>query len=241
MTAGPAATVRIHDDPQVHVANESLPFKPRRLTPSERNRRELFVYFSPRNNRVVTIATILNLAIALRFEFDPSIVAYVERPRRMALTPKQDIDISFWTRNRAGEERYWLAIPNAGTMGSTSGTVSIRDRDALDEAAARHDLALSYLTEREMASNLGQCAIAFELLPHVWAHRRLTSRSVVREHILGHLANSSCTTLDQLFKLIDYPHDSIRAVVAAMVHDGTLNLVNYVAGNAAVTLEVRRA
>lgn len=34
-------------------------------------------------------------------------MAYVERPRRMALSPKQDIDMSFWTRNRAGEERYY--------------------------------------------------------------------------------------------------------------------------------------
>ena len=241
MTAGTAATVRVDTDATAHAADVSLPFQPRRLTPSERSRRELFVFLSPRNNRVVTVATILHLAIALRFEFDPSLVAYVERPRRMALSPKQDVDISFWTRDRSGQERHYLAIPNAGTMGSTSGTVSIRDREALDEAAARHDLQLSYLTERELTSELGQYAIAIELLPHVWAHRRLASRSIVRERILGHLANSSCATLDQLFKLIDFPHDSVRAVVAAMVHDGSLSLVNYVAGNAVVSLEVRRA
>jgi hypothetical protein len=126
-------------------------------------------------------------------------------------------------------------------MSSTSGTVSIRDREVLDEAAARHDLQLSYLTEREVTSDLGTCAIAFELLPHVWACRRLQSRTYVRQHILGHLANNTATTLEQLFKLVEYPHDSIRAVVAAMVHDGTLRLVNYVAGNPTVTLEVRRA
>lgn len=241
MTAGTAATRRDTTDSKANYVNASLPYTPRRLTPSERSRRELFVFHSPRNNRLVTVATILHLAIALRFEFDPSLSSYVERPRRIALSPKQDIDISFWTRDQSGQERFYLAIPNAGTMGSTSGTVSIRDRQSLDEAASRHDLQLTYLTEREMTSDLGRCAIAFELLPHVWASQRQASRSVVRSHILGHLTNNSCTTLDQLFKLIQFPQDSIRAVVAAMIHDGTLNLVNYVAGNPVVTLEVRRA
>lgn len=240
MTAGTAAT-RVEADADVHAANPTLPYQPRKLTRSERNRREVFVFHSPRNNRVVTIAELLNLAIALRFEFDPTLVAYVERPRRIALSPKQDIDLSFWTRNRAGEERYYLAIPNAGTMGSTSGTVSIRDREQLDEAAARHNLHLHYLTEREMVSNLAQCAVAFELLPHVWAYNRLVSRSVIREHINTFLLNNPRTTLAQLLELLDFPADSVRAVVAAMVHDGTLSLVDYVAGNATVTMEVRRA
>ena len=240
MTAGHAAT-RVEADAESHATDASLPYTPRRLRPSERSHRELFVFHSPRNRRVVTVAHILHLAIALRFEFDPSLVAYVERPRRMALSAKQDIDISFWTRNRAGEERYYLAIPNSGTMGSTSGTVSIRDREALDEAAARHDLQLSYLTEREMTSSIAQCAIAFELLPHVWAHSRLVSRSVIRERINGHLANTPRSTLAQLLELLDFPADSVRAVVAAMIHDGSLQLVDYVAGNATVTVEVRRA
>lgn len=241
MTAGTASSARVDDAAQAHATDTSLPFQPRRLTRSERSRRELFVYDSPRNDRIVSVTTILNLAIALRFEFDWSIVAYVERPRRIALSGKQEIDISYWTRNRAGDEHYHLAIPNAGTMGSTSGTVSIRDRDALDEAAARHDLQLSYVTEREVISDLGTCAIAFELLPHVWAYRRLISRSIIRDRILRHLANSHCTTLDHLFSLIEHPRDSIRAVVAAMVHDGTLILINYAAGDTSVTLEVRRA
>ena len=240
MTAGASAT-RVEADAEQHAANMSLPYQPRRLTRSERNRREIFVFHSPRNRRVVTLADMLHLAIALRFEFDPSLVSFIERPRRIALSPRQDIDISFWTRDRAGEERYYLAIPNAGTTGSTSGLVSVRDREALDEAAARHDLRLSYLAEREVASSIAQCAIAFELLPHVWAYSRLVSRSVIRARIDGHLANSPRTTLAQLLKLLDFPPDSIRAVVAAMIHDGTLALVDYVAGNATVTVEVRRA
>lgn len=240
MTAGTAAT-RVEADADTHATNASLPFKPRLLTRSERYRREIFVFHSPRNNRVVTVAEMLHLAIALQFEFNPNLVAYVERPRRIALSPRQGIDISFWTRSRTGEEHYHLAIPNAGTMGSTSGTVSIRDREKLDEAAVRHDLQLSFITEREMITAIANCAMAFELLPHVWAYSRLVSRSLIRAEINAHLLNNPRTTLAQLLQLLQFPPDSIRAVVAAMVHDGTLSLVDYVAGNATVTLEVRRA
>ena len=241
MTAGSAATARVDADAHVHAVDPTLPFQSRRLSPSERSHRVLFSYYSPRNRRVVTVAHILHLAIALRFEFDPSLVAYVERPRRIALSPKQEIDISFWTRNRAGEERYFLAITNSGTMGSTSGTVSIRDQDMLDEAAARHTLQLSYITEREMTSAVAQCAIALELLPHVQAYTRLHSRSLIRERINAHLQNSPRTTLAQLLQLLDSPPDSVKAVVAGMIHGGSLKLVEYVAGNATVTVEVCRA
>ncbi len=240
MTAGSAAT-RVEADAETHSINASLPYKPRLLTRSERNRREIHVFYSPRNNRVVTVAEILHLAIALQFEFNPDLVAYLERPRRMALSPRQDIDISFWTRSRTGEERYYLAIPNAGTIGSSSGTVSIRDRDKLDEAAARHDLQLNYITERDMISAIADCAVAFELLPHVWAYRRLLSRSLIRAEIKALLLNNPRTTLAQLLHLLPFPPDSIRAVVAAMVHDGSLRLVDYIAGNAVVTLEVGHA
>ncbi len=240
MTAGTAAT-RTEADAEVHAINASLPFTSRLLTRSERNRREIFVFHSPRNNRVVTVAELLHLAIALQFEFNPSLVAYVERPRRIALSPRQDIDISFWTRDRAGNEHYYLAVPNAGTMGSTSGTVSIKERDKLDDAAARHDLQLTYITEREMITAIANCTMAFELLPHVWAYSRLVSRTLIRAEINAHLLNNPRTTLAQLLQLLKFPPDSVRAVVAAMVHDGSLSLVEYVAGNATVTLEVRRA
>ena len=240
MTAGSAAIARPLTVP-VPPDHSPLPFKPRRLSVGERSRRELFVFHSPRNRRTVTVADFLHLAIALKFEFDPSLVAYVERPRRMALSPRQEIDISFWTRNRDGDERYYLAIPNAGTMSSTSGTVAIRDREALDAAAARHDLRLTYLTEREMLSAIAGSATAFELLPHVWAYQRLVCRSSIRVQILAQLAATSRVTLAQLVATLDFEAANIRAVVAGMIHDGTLRLIDYTPRGTTAVIEVRHA
>jgi hypothetical protein len=240
MTAGTAATLRPTDSPN-HAVNSRLPFKPRPLTRSERNHRHIFVFRSPRNDRVVTVAEHLHLAIALRFEFDPSLVAYVERPRRIALKERQEIDISFWTRNRQGEECFYLAIPQSGTMGCTSGTVAVRDRAALDLAAQRHGIVLNYITEQEMIAAMGQCATALDLLPHVWAHEHLLTRSGIRSQISAWFRQTPRASLTQLLQALSFDACSVRAVVAAMVHDGSLALVDYKPGASDAVLEVRHA
>ncbi|MBS0456448.1 MAG: hypothetical protein JSS44_03810 [Proteobacteria bacterium] len=240
MTAGTAAT-RVNTETSADSSCAKLPYAPRKLSRAERNRRELFVYHSPRNDRIVTVSEILLLALALKLEFDSKLVAYVERPRRIALKPHQEIDVSFWTRSRSGEERYYLAIPASGTVRSTCGSASIRDRELLDEAATRHGLTLTCVTEAEMVSALADCRVAFELLPHVWAYKRLIVRSSIRAQIQALLATTPRTTLVQLFKQLEFQPDAIRAVVAGMIHEGTLRLVDYVAGNGTVTVEVAHA
>ncbi|MBB5876303.1 hypothetical protein [Xanthomonas sp. 3498] len=240
MTAGTAAT-RDEFKPNSHVTNPTLPYEPRKLTRSERNRRELFVFHSPRNARIVTVTEFLHLTLALQLEFDPNLQSYVERPRRIALSPRQDIDISFWTRSKQGEERYYLAIPASGTIGSTSGIVSIREQEALDAAAERHGLRLIYITERELISSIADCAVRFELLHHVWAYQRLVTRSTIQDQILALLTNRPRLTLSGLIQHLAVDADSVRAVVAGMVHAGRLRLVDYTAGSAQATVEVCHA
>lgn len=240
MTAGTAAT-RVETQLAAHASNPILPYAPRKLSRGERNRREVFVFRSPRNERVVTVTEFLHMAIALQFEFDPNLQCYVERPRRIALSPRQEIDISFWTRSCAGEERFYLAIPVSGTVGSTRGSVSIRDRDALDAAAERHGLRLTYIPERQLMSSIADCAIHFELLQHVWAYKRLLARSVIRSQILALLAATPRITLAGVIQSVEFDADNVRAVVAGMVHDGSLRLVDYIAGSAHATVEVCHA
>ncbi|HIE5511000.1 hypothetical protein I5T99_09940 [Stenotrophomonas maltophilia] len=240
MTAGTAAT-RDEFRPKSHAINPLLPYEPRKLTRSERNRREIFVFPSPRNARIVTVAEFLNLTLALQFEFDSSLQCYIERPRRIALSSRQEIDISFWTRSKQGEERYYLAIPTSGTIGSTSGTVSIRDRDVLDASAERHGLRLTYITERELISSIADCAVRFELLHHVWTYQRLVSRSIIQEQILALLTDRPRLTLSSLIQHLAFDADSVRAVVAGMVHAGSLRLVDYAAGGVQAMVEVCHA
>ena len=240
MTAGTTATANASSVAS-HAIDPNLPYTPRKLTRGERNRREVFVFFSPRNRRIVTIADAVNAAMALKFEFNPNIQKYVERPRRIQFTTKQQIDVSFWTRDASGEERFYLVVPEAGTVGSTSGTLSIRDRGELDDAAERNGIRLHYVSEPELHSARTWLATGFELLPLVWDYGRLVTRSLIRNQIHARLANTERVSLSNLIKTLDYTPANVRAVVAGMIHQGELRLVDYLPGAADAVLEVVRA
>ena len=240
MTAGTTATADASSAAS-HATDPNLPYTPRKLTRGERNRREVFVFFSPRNQRVVTIADAVNAAVALKLEFDPNIRKYIERPRRIQFTTKQQIDVSFWTRDTSGDERFYLVVPDAGTVGSTAGTVSIRDRAELDDAANRNGIRLHYVTEPELLSARTWLATNFELLPLVWDYGRLATRSLIRNQIRARLANAERVSLSSLFKTLEFTPANVRAVVAGMIHQGELRLVDYLPGAADAVLEVVRA
>jgi hypothetical protein len=243
MTVGTRATQATPIE--AHATTSALPYEPRRLTRGERGRREIFVYFSVRNQRIVTVADTVNVAMALQLEFDVSLTHFVERPRRLQLGDKQQIDISFWTRSKTGEERFWLVIPDSGTVGSTSGTLAIRDRSVLDAAAERQGLILHYVTEEQLLGSRLWLATAFELLPLVWLHQRLVNRSLIRMRIEEQLRQVERMSLSGLIKALahepTYEPTRVRAVVAAMIHQGRLRLVDYQPGASDAVLEVVHA
>ena len=239
MTAGTASThsTTAPNDPS-QTGDTTLPYQPRPLTRGERNRRLTHVFYSVRNHRIVTVTEAINAAAAMMFEFDPSLEVYVERPRRLQLSPRQQIDIAFWTRTREGQERFYVTVPEAGTIGSTSGTVSVRDPSVLAEVAQRHEMTLHILTEAQLRSQSAWLKTCNELMLHLWEYTRQPARSVIRHHIEGRLAQASRISLSGLVPTLDYTHTAIKAVVAAMIHDGSLRLVEYTPGMIDAVLEV---
>lgn len=242
MSAGAAATTT--DTPIArHTIDETLPFRPRAISMGERTRRETLTYFSPRNRRIVTLTDAGPIALGLRLEFDPSLVAFVERPRRLALTEKQQIDVSFWTRDHAGNERFLLFIPTCGTLSSTTGLAAVRDRSVLDAAARRHGFELTYVTERELISASAERSAYWQLLPHVQHHRRLLVRSLVEPAVEVALTITPRATLRGISKqLADrFTVDQVAAVMAAMIHRGRLRISTHAGFNEDTVLEVADA
>jgi hypothetical protein len=239
MPAGTAAIPVVSE--HLHRVDDALPYRPRALSRSERNRREIFVYFSPKNHRIVTIADAPNMALAIQLEFDPTVARYVERPKRLSLGAKTDIDLSFWTQSTSNEERIHLLIPETGLTGSTSGATSIRDRTALEAAARNASITLNFVSERELHAARTWLATGIELLQWVWLYRRLVGRSVIRQEIVTRLADVSRVSLSGLIQHSPHNPAHVRAVVAGMVHEGALQLVDYVPGAVDAILERRHA
>lgn len=238
MTAGSAATWQAPTSAEpIHATDTSLPFQPRRLSRGERSRGLTHVYWSPRNRRIVTIGDAVNAALAMQLEFDATLTCYVERPRRLELTARQHIDLSFWTRSKKGEERFWLAMPDAGAPGHGTGHFAVRDPQLLQAAAARAEITVHTVSEAQLRSQMAGLKAFNELLLHVWEYARQPVRSVIRHHIEDRLRNSPRVSLSSLTRSLDFSEGAVKSVVAAMVHDGSARLVDYTPGLLDAVLE----
>ncbi|TPG50762.1 hypothetical protein EAH75_04855 [Rhodanobacter glycinis] len=247
MSAGTSATATPTPGTGHYVTPE-LPYKPRALSRGEATSREIFVFYSPRNQRIVTVCEYLHLALAMQLEFTPTLTTYVERPCRLALGPKQTIDVAFWTRDKSGEsgktgqERFLLAIPKAGTVGNARDSTALRDRARMEGAAERHGIHLTYIVEQELLAASTQLRTHFLLLPHVQSARRVLARTTIRQGLLAYFNTMPRASFQQLTAAFDnFSPDHVVAVAAAMVHEGGLRLVDSAPLSLHTMLEVTHA
>lgn len=213
-------------------------YSPRPLSRGHRSRREVFVYQSPRNHRVVTIADATCFSYALMLEFDSRVRAYVERPRQLQLTVKSRIDVSFWSISADGQQRFHLLVPQDRTSHGARGTVALPAAEALEEIALRNGVQVHCVTEADVMSSLQAAATAYELLPLVWDSERVSARAVIAEQI-GHLLRQASTlSLSAIVAASTHPHRQVQATAAWMIHQGMIRLVNHMPGATEVVLEL---
>jgi hypothetical protein len=227
MTAGAAATqwpAGVAGTP-LRSFDPNLPYQPRLLTPNERSKADLYVFYSPRNLRVASITEALNFALGLQFEFNPQIAAYVERPCRLILSARRHIDLSFWTRRQSGEERFHLTIPSLATVGTAGGDMAAKERDLLHQAAERQGLKVNHVFEHELVREGEQISTYFRLLAYVQSARRIAGRATLRDEIYAYLSNIERATFRQLHHIL-HQHDPrhVTTIVAAMIHKGEIRL-----------------
>lgn len=239
MTAGAAAS-STGTASTTHHLDPCLTYTPRPLSRGQRSRLEVFVYQSPRNRRVVTVADRANFAMALLLEFDSSIQVYVERPRQIQLTPKTRIDLSFWSRTEDGDDRFHLLIPTARTARSSSGAVVLPGREELLEVGSRNGVHLTCLAEAELMSRLSQVAAAYELLPLVWASERIASRATIAQQVTTFLEIAERRSLADMASVLPFPQSRTRATVAWLIHQGVIRLIDHSPGASDCVLELCR-
>lgn len=238
MTAGAAATAS--GVATSHHVDASLNYTPRPLKRGQRSRREVFVFQSPRNGRVVTVADASAFAYALLLEFDPTVRIYVERPRQLQVTSKTRIDLSFWSERNDGSERFDLIVPTTLIMQSTTGSMPLPGKQDLVEIGTRNGVNLTLVTEQELASQLSQIALAYELLPLVWDSGRISARAAIAEQVKALLERAARLNLLSLAAALPYTPNQVRATVAWMVHQGVVHLIDHTPGASDAVLELVR-
>lgn len=235
MTAGLAASAT--DTASAHHFDPSLIYTPRPLSRGQRSRREVFVFQSPRNRRVVTVADADAFALALLLEFDPTVHTYVERPRQLQLTPKTRMDLTFWSQTAGGAQRFHLIVPTGQPRHRTTSSTGLSSQDELRQIGIRNGLELTLVTEPEIASSLPQAAVAYELLPLVWQSERVTLRAVIAEQVRELLQRAEHLSLLSVIGSLPHSASDIRATVAWLVHQGRVNLIDHTPGARDAVLE----
>lgn len=205
---------------------KSLPYEPRTLTKSERRRGDLHVFYSPKLGRRVELIECVRMALALRFEFDPQTLTYVERPRTLEVQG-EPIELDFWTREQRGHERYWLIVAINDTVSPGSPRRNYRRARDMVEAARQAQLCLDFCFEEDLQKDAGALGTWYRLLPYAQTALTLPNREILRERVLREFDTLARASFDQIESSLRGFHAAdVRAVVVNLVCDGLLALVD---------------
>ncbi|OJY95738.1 MAG: hypothetical protein BGP25_13315 [Lysobacterales bacterium 63-13] len=202
------------------------PFDPRRLTPSERRHGDLYLFNSPKLNRRVELVSCLTTALALKFEFDPHVPIYVERPRTLTVRGGS-VELAFWTVESRGRERFWLLVPSSETIDPQSPRRQCRASQALFEAAVAAHISLEFVFEDQLRRDAGALGACYRMLPYVQSAMVLPNRVALTEQVRAVFEDVPRATLKQIEDTLSGFHPAdVRAITFALIHQGELALAD---------------
>lgn len=200
-----------------------LPFDARPLTRKEERRGDLYLYTSPKLQRPVAVIGAMTLAVALELEFSTTTTAYVERPRLLRYRDSE-AELSFWQRERAGRERFYLLVSDDDSeVEPKSRHRQHRDARDLIDAANAAGISLEFVFEADVLAKATSIATWYRLLPYVQTAHSLPHRQSIEGRLLEAFANQPRMTFDQCEAGLSGLHPAdVRAVVCELIHRGLL-------------------
>ncbi|WP_115494318.1 hypothetical protein [Dyella monticola] len=177
--------------------------------------------------RTVELIGCLNTALALTFEFDPNITAYVERPRILALASGTKMEFAFWTREQKGRERFWLSVAASDTLHTSTPRREHRHtRDVIEAAQAAH-IAVEFCFEDNLRRQSAILSTWYRLLPYVQSARILPHRESLRHQVLTMFHIVAQAMVEQIeLQLQAFRAADVRAVIFDLVHSGELMMTD---------------
>ncbi|MEG2578827.1 MAG: hypothetical protein RSA54_13980, partial [Glutamicibacter sp.] len=174
------------------------PMVARELSASQIKRDDVFMFFSPKEDRRVSVLGPLQLALRLQLEFDPVVAAATERPRSIPVGTEQ-VELHFWWQYVGGSEFYALVVPNAQTVPGTDGQRRPRQLDRLQAAARDASIALKLITEDQLKRPEGRTELCYQLLGICQSARDLGSALILRNEVAAVVNRSGRITANELF------------------------------------------
>lgn len=203
----------------------SRPFQPRPLTRQERRDDDLHAFQSPKEKkRRIEVIGVPALSLALLLEFNPNIVAYVERPRLLDTSAGRH-ELPFWVRDRQGRERFLFIVPTNASQPGQNGRRIHRRTEALLDAARRAEIQLIFVSEPDLIDQRLRITQTLRMLPYVQDVQRLPNRLYLRERVRAHFELSARARFAQIEQSMpEFAASDVRAVVCDLVHQGELTI-----------------
>lgn len=197
------------------------PYSPRDLTRRELQKLDVHTFQSPKERRRVRVVGPA-LVLALRLEFDPDVVAYVERPRRLVCGP-HTYEFSFWYRERSGREHLLLLVPTSESAPLAGGRRRHRQAEQLLDAAEAAHLPLRFEHESDLIAQSNETASWLRMLPSVQLAQRLENRLPLRTRIVQIVGQFERCRMSQLEAALDgYSPADVRCITCDLAHAGLL-------------------
>lgn len=200
------------------------PYAARELTLPELRAGDIHSFESPKEQgRLVRVVGIPRIAQALLLEFDPTIVAYVERPRILQVD-RRHYELCFWCREQSGRERMLLVVTHGQQEpGPGPKRRAHREAAALIEAASNAHLPLEFVAEADLLAQGPRVALAYSLLPGVQTALRLANRALLQAAIVDTLTLFPRMRFAQLLTALDgYASADVLCVLAYLLHAGAV-------------------
>ncbi|THD09442.1 hypothetical protein [Rhodanobacter lindaniclasticus] len=205
------------------MSSAVLPFDPRALTASELSNEDVYITYSPKAARAVSLVGITRLAFFLKNEFDPAAEAVVERPRSLELYSGRTVELDFWTLGTDGRETFW-AVQGIEECERVQDGLQPKDATVWDQAAHRAGLSLRFVFEHDLQHRAQSIANYLRLLPHIQAARRRAEVPSIAGRV-KELFSPVVTSLS--FQQIEgslsqIPADVVRMATCTLLHEGWL-------------------
>ena len=200
------------------------PYAARELSPREQTKLDTYHYLSPRNDgRRVMVVEPCRLALALELEFDPSVVAFVERPRTLVVDGRE-LELCFWVSRRDGAESF-LAFRRQAKPTVPAVQAEERLCNRLLDAARNAALNLTIRKPQSLMRMRVANATRLELLPYVQSAADIKGIDVLVEAVRLHISaypSSSFHGIETSLARFDWR--DVRCVTCLLIHQGYLTV-----------------
>lgn len=226
-TSSDFSSISIAESQSGQHSGTKPPYSPRALTRSERRRGDLYIFKSPKVSRRVELIGCVNMALALKMEFDPDIATYVERPRKLTLASGTSKEFAFWVKSTSGSEYFLLSVAASETAQSPGPRHEHRLAREIIEASQIAHVVIEFSFEDELRRESAALSTWYRLLPYVQTAHVLPNREALAQQVRALFHTMDSTTVEHVEQhLRMFCSAEVRAVLFDLVQRGELKLVD---------------